>query len=183
MPPSPLARAARSPRWRRRLALAAVLTGVVAGPVVASPADAHGTGKHFVTISGWVKTEPSNASPCVATYNQTITLQRGKTEAKTIDINKGCDGHTAGLRLTARLRDDKYVDTEGFIRIHARSCFISEPLCGWVNESRNYRSSIFEDTIQDMPHPETLKAETLSAWIDATWDFDIIVDGPDAPAM
>jgi hypothetical protein len=177
--PRPL-RALRSPRWRAPLVAGAVLAGVIAAPLAASPAEAHGNGKHYVTISGWVRTH-TGFEDCADTYNQTITLQRGKTEERTIDINRYCGDHTAGLRLLARLRDDKYVYTEGFIRVHARSCLILEPLCVWENKRKDYRADIPEDFTQDMPHPETLKVQTMTDVVTMTWDFDIIVDGPDAP--
>jgi hypothetical protein len=177
MPSFPLARAVRSSPRLRVLAIALLLAGLAATPMVASRADAHGNGPHIVTISGWVKIIVNN-SPCVKKYIKTITLQRGQTEEKTIDINNTCDGTKATVRLTARLRNDRYVHTEGFIRIRVDSCLPLIPLCTHPTDSRPYLSDIPEDSTQDMPHTEKLEAGELGTEATAEFDFDIIVDGP-----
>jgi hypothetical protein len=182
MPSFPLLRTVRPSRWCRRLAVAAVLAGAIAGPLAASPAEAHGNGPHFVTISGWVRTELANGTEhpdtCFDTYTATLTLQRGHKTEDRVDIDKPCFNAKASLILIARLRDDKYVDTEGYIRLKTKTCIIA-PLCWTQAEKKDYRAGIPEDFTQRQDGPEFVAINGDQAG----FLFSIIVDGPDAPAM
>jgi hypothetical protein len=183
MPSFSLLRSIRRSRWRTRLAAGAVAAGVLAGPLVASPAEAHGPGVHYVTITGWAKTSSGDAlhpTRCSTTYSATLTLQRGVKDADRVDIVKDCGAHRVSVVLNARLRDDKYVDTDGDIKVKTQTCWVFLLPCVWSNGTpKPFRATIAEDFTQTMPEPVSVGASGVTA----TFSFKIIVDGPDAPVM
>jgi hypothetical protein len=173
-------RAVRSTGWRWRAAAGLAAGGLLAGTLFAPPAGAHGTGPHLVFISGWVDmTVAAGAQPCEQTYAQVQTLQASGPTSVRFDIKQKCGGMYFAIVMTANLRDDKYVDIDGFARFKYTSCLLGDKIC-WPETagSRDFRASVPEDFVQRMQPVQLGTHHPL-----ATFAFDVIIDGPDAPAM
>lgn len=186
-------RAIRASGWRTRTAAGLLATGLLAGGLYGLPADAHGTGKHFVTLSGRMLITvagPDYLRTCTPNWVQAKTLQKGVAESARWDLVSGaCEGFASpsakgAIVMTAKLRDDKYIDIDGFIRMKKENCNILIAIVNGFSctfdeiETRNFRAFVPEDFVQNF------STQTIADGQESVqFNLKVIVDGPDAPSM
>lgn len=168
--------------WRSRAALAVVVAGVIAGPLGAGPAAAHGTGLHTVVVRGKMTITDVDGGPldpfpdiCTVEVTQSASARRTSSNPNpriNIDIVRDCDEATGFLRVNATLRSDTKVNGDGFARVNERNCIIGRPLCAERTVgNRDYTVTWLENTTgQGL---KTRVGRTDLAFVD--FDFEVVI--------
>jgi hypothetical protein len=135
--------AVRSSGWKSRAA-AVLLVGVISGGAFTSPASAHGTTEHVVTLAGTVHLrdidDTSADEVCDINVNISDRAQLSSDPQAVLRTNPRCDEVRMKINFTGVLDSGGNVALSGSVRLEEEDCFIS---CGWDNlGTRNFAGTI-----------------------------------------